>query len=418
MIAMPPQEQGYTVNSTDLKIASRLQVLDAIFQLGDCTALEISELIGLSRQTVMKAIHYFLAIGVLEDLGKRVTTEIGGKRPFLYGYTRSQYFLCISLWPQETRLVLYTLGKQIVDTLTLSMPLPDTLKEAIDNVGILARNLLEKHNIPLQNVKGVSLSTNGTVNRETGCMVFNPQRPAWGVNVPVMQHLVPYFAPGTLFFMDKAGKMTARMCLQNPELQNKRAVVFFTDGALSACLIERRHILSGKNNLIGEIGHMVIFSGDHETCYCGARGCAERMCSISRIRYLMDHARDRYPPSTLEAVRDTMTIPEFFEHSRAGDPLAQYISVGMGWVFGTVLRNMCLTFDPELVIFQGDYAFADQTFKDSMISELNKFSLLPKESFSIRFDQRPLAELDAEGSFMALAHLYFTSRELLNGEEE
>ena len=415
---MPAQEQGYTVNSTDLKIASRLQVLDAIYRLGDCTALEISELIGLSRQTVMKAIHYFIAIGVLEDLGKRITTEIGGKRPFLYGYTRSQYFLCISLWPRETRLVLYTLGKQIVDILTLSVPLPDTLKEACDNVGILARNLLEKHNIPLQNVKGVSISTSGIVNRATGCLVYNPLRPSWGTNVPILQYITPYFAPGTLFFMDKAGKMTARVCLQNPELQNKRAVVFFTDQLLSACLIERRHILSGKNNLIGEIGHMIIFSGDHETCYCGGRGCAERMCHVSRIRYLMERDGNRFPPSTLEAVKDTMTIPEFFEHSRAGDPLAQYVSIGMGWVFGTTLRNMSLTFDPDLVVFQGDYAFADQTFKDSMLSELAKFGLLPKESFSVEFDRRPLADLDAEGSFMALAHLYFTSRDLLNCEEE
>ena len=113
-----------------------------------------------------------------------------------------------------------------------------------------------------------------------------------------------------------------------------------------------------------------------------------------------------------------MTIPEFFEHSRAGDPLAQYISIGMGWVFGTVLRNICLTFDPDMVIFQGDYAFADQVFKESMLRELKNFGIRPECSFSLEFDRRPLPELDAEGSFMALGHRYFSSRTLLNGEEE
>lgn len=415
---MPEQEQFYTVHATDLRIASRVQVLDAILKLGDCTALDISDLIGLSRQTVMKAIRYFVTIGVLEDLGKGSSSAAGGKRPFLYGFTRSLYFLCISFTPRETRLVLYTIGKIRVDTLTLSFPLPDTAKEAIDNAGKLARTLLDKHNIPLQNVRGVSVSASGIVDNETGTLLYNSQRPSWGRDVPLLQYLTPYFAPGTMFFIEKAGKMAARVHLLNPELQNKRAVVFFTDWVMSACLIERRHILSGKNNLIGEVGHMIIFSGDHEQCYCGAYGCAERMCHVSRIRWLMDQARGKYPPSTLEPVKDTLTIPEFFEHSRAGDPLAQYISIGMGWVFGTVLRNICLTFDPDLVIFQGDYAFADQTFKDSLLREVDKFCIARNGSFSLEFDRRPLAELDAEGSFMALAHRYFSSRTLLNGEEE
>ena len=58
--AMPAQEQKYTGNSTDLKIASRLQVLDAIFQLGDCTALEISELIGLKMEHLNLQMEYVI----------------------------------------------------------------------------------------------------------------------------------------------------------------------------------------------------------------------------------------------------------------------------------------------------------------------------------------------------------------------
>ncbi len=415
---MPLQQQFYTVHAEDMRIAGRVQVIDAILALGDCTAQDISEHIGLSRQTVMKAIRYFLTIGVLEELGKGDSTATGGKRPILYGFTRSQYFLCISLWPRETRLVLYTIGKIHVDTLSLSVPLPDTLQETMENAGKLAETLLQKHGIPIQAVKGVSISTCGTVSRETGLLLYNAQRPSWGRNVPMLQYLTPFFAPGTMFVLDKAGKMAAQAEQLNPNLQNKRAVVFFTAWDLSASLIERRRTLSGKNNLIGEIGHMIIYSGDHETCYCGGRGCAERMCHISRIRYLMDQARDQYPPSSLEAVKDTMTIPEFFEHSRAGDPLARYISIGMGWVFGTTLRNMSLTFDPDLVIFQGDYAYADETFQESLLSELDKFSLLPKGSFTIEYDRRPLHELDSIGSFMTIAYRYFTSRTLLNGEEE
>ena len=415
---MPEQQQFYTVHASDIKIASRVQVIDAILYLGVCTAQDISDHIGLSRQTVMKAIRYFLTVGVLEEYGKGDSTAAGGKRPILYGFTRSQYFLCASLWPQETRLVLYTIGKQHVDTLSLSIPLPNTPREAMENIGKLAEALLHKHGISLQAVKGVSLSACGIVNRDTGVILYNAQRPSWGRNVPMLSYLTPYFAPGTVFVVDKAEKMAAQAELLHPSLQNKRAVVFFTAWDLSASLIERRRILSGKNNLIGEIGHMIIYSGDHETCYCGGRGCAERMCHISRIRYLMDQARDQYPPSTLEAVKDTMTIPEFFEHSRAGDPLARYISIGMGWVFGTTLRNISLTFDPDLVIFQGDYAYADQTFKDSLSAELEKFSLLPKESFSLEFDRRPIQELDALGSYMAIAHHYFTSRSFLLGEEE
>ena len=75
---MPEQQQFYTVHASDIKIASRVQVIDAILYLGDCTAQDISDHIGLSRQTVMKAIRYFLTVadsGSFTNAAKQLYTS-------------------------------------------------------------------------------------------------------------------------------------------------------------------------------------------------------------------------------------------------------------------------------------------------------------------------------------------------------
>lgn len=132
----------------DLKYSNRIQVIETFLSGGVYSANDISASIGLSRQTVMKSIQFFLRSGLLVSAGKGDSTNLGGKRPELFTLSQEKYFLCITLWPQELRLHLFTIGKQLTDLISLTTPLPGDPRAAIDNVGQLAGRLLEKHRIP------------------------------------------------------------------------------------------------------------------------------------------------------------------------------------------------------------------------------------------------------------------------------
>lgn len=402
----------------DLKYSNRTQVISTFLSNDTCSAADIATATGLSRQTVMKSIQFFLQSGLLTSAGKGGSTTLGGKRPELFTLSSEKHFLCIALWPQELRLYLYTIGGRQIDSMHLTVALPADPKAAADNAGCLAHSLLLKNRIDPKNLCAVSVSTAGIVDYKTGCLKYSSQTPAWGTDIPLKAYLQPYFGTNTSIFIENAGKMTARPFLLEPELAGKRALVIFACWGLSSCLIEKNRILSGKNSLIGEIGHMIIEPGDSEKCGCGGHGCLERLVSAERIGKLLAQLAPAYPDSPFHHQKAS-SIPALLEAAEAGDPLAMKLTDYLAATFSTALRNISLVFDPDLIVFQGDYACAGSYFDGQLRRHLQQFQYFPPEGpFDIQYDRRPLAQMNALGSYIALVNNYFSQPALYTEESE
>ena len=400
----------------DLKVANRRTVL-AAFRRGAVSGVtEVSQQTGISRPTVVKCIRFFLDSGLLISLGKGPSTAIGGKRPENYTLSGSRYFLCLALWPQEMRASLYTIGHTLLGSITLGGPLPDTAEEISRKTATLASRLLREQCVQPADVCAVSVSTSGTVDRETGTLLYSSHTPQWGTHVHLLDDLRALFGLNTPIYLENAGKMCARPFLLDPALYNQRVLVLFTTWGLSGCMLEHGHILSGPNALIGEVGHMTLDPSDPEPCGCGSCGCFERLVSTARVRRLVRESAAAFPESPLPGQED-LTIPQLFQASRTGDLLAQSVCRHLASVFAHALRNICLVFDPDCVILQGDYAAADGVFRDALESSLSGFRYFPSGMpFTLLCDSRPLSEMDAEGAFIALDHLYFGNPDLYRDE--
>ena len=398
----------------DLKYANRFQVIGSFLDGRPHSANDVAYATGLSRQTVKKSIQFFLDGGLLISDGKGDSTIVGGKRPELFALSRNRYFLCITLWPLEQHVRLITIGNQPVDTVSMAEPMPDNPEAAIDHLGTLAAALLERNHLSRRDLCAVSLSTAGTLDYKAGCLKYSSQSPDWGTNVPVAAYLRKYVGPDVPIFLENAGKMTARPFLLEPELENKRVLVLFTCWGLSSCLIEKGRILSGKNSLIGEIGHMIIAPDDPEPCGCGSHGCLERLVSSERIQALIRKERYRFPnASLLRLPLESLTLRDVFDASAGCDPLARHLVDYLAQNFATALRNICLVFDPDLIVFQGDYAYADPYFDVRLRKWLKEFQYFPADGpFEIRYDRRSLTQMEAQGSFIALVRYFFDSPEL------
>ncbi|MBQ8091979.1 MAG: ROK family protein [Clostridia bacterium] len=399
---------------TDLKVANRKAVIQ-VFRSGDVyDANEVSVITGLSRPTVMKCIHYFMETGLLISCGKGKSTSTGGKRPEQFSLADELYYVCLSLWPQETRVHLYSIRHSLIASKTISSPLSETAAEASRLAASAVQTLLEENSIQPSSIVAASVSVPGTVDHETGTLLFSSHKPDWGTHIHLLDDLHALLGAETPLFIENAGKMCARPYLTDPDVRTKRVLVLFTTWGLSGCMIERGHILNGRNALIGEIGHMIIDPNDPEACGCGSHGCFERLVSRSRVNQMLREAAPHAFPET-----PLLTIPEVFAKSAEGDPAVQEMLRRLAGTFARALRNITLVFDPDLVIFQGDYGFADSFFESELRRQMGDFRYLPtSHPFEIQFDRRPLETMDAEGSFFALDHLFFDHLDHYQAEQQ
>lgn len=388
----------------DLKLSNRMQVMEVFKDGGEYTANAISEQIGLSRQTVMKAIQSFVDKGIVVSTGKGDSTNIGGKRPELFSLASEKYLLCIETWPCHLRFVLLDLRFKEIDQLLLKQKPASDPNAMFQTVGKISTNLLLHNHIPMESLCGVSISTPGIVNYKTNSLKYNSLCPDWGANIPIAETLRPFFAPSTPILVENVGKMTARSLLHTKELQSKRILVVFSSWGLSGCFIEHGKILHGKNSLIGEIGHMVLDPNDSERCGCGGYGCFERLIGNQHLQKEVLQTIDAFPHSMLNSFSiEDLTVETVFAASSHDDAYAQSIVSNWARYFAMALRNISLVFDPDLVVFYGDYAHADAYFREEFHSSLSAFQYYPESGpFTLQLDPTPIEDLDLRGSYVLL----------------
>lgn len=411
---MPPKSSAAAGIPADLKLNNRIQVLN-VFKCGrEYTANEVAAQIGLSRQTAMKAIQFFVDKGLLTPAGKGASTNVGGKKPALFSLASDKYLLCIEIWPEELNFILLDFRGAVIDRFTLKQPLLEDAARTMETVGGMAVQLLAQNRVDKAALYGVSVSTPGIIDYKAGVLKYNSLCPTWGADIPVVEMLRPYFGGNTRIVMENVAKMTARSLLQNRDISKLRVLAIFSAWGLSGCLIDRGYIQNGKDSLIGEFGHMILDASDPERCGCGGHGCFERLVSNTRVRADVEKRLEQYPDSMFHCIsREEMKVETLFELSGRGDALARAVVKDLAGVFAMALRNITLLYDPDLVVFQGDYAHADETFRGELIRALGEFQYYPDGGpFELSFDKRPINDLDLQGAYVFLLDRLFSDTSL------
>ena len=383
----------------DLKRVNRQRILQCLRTGRTLTAADIHEETGISRPTVMRALQHFCDLGAVKSLGLGETTRMGGKKPELFVFSDTHKILCIDLWPETITLALCGMLGDVYDVQHYQQPMGGRVDEAFSALGEKVRAYLSARSLSPDGLYGVVLTVPGTVDYDTRLLRYNAKAPGWGSDVPLVEELRRLFGDGPEYFIDNAGKAAGRaMLIEHPEYAQKRLMTFFTTWGVSACMMEKGHVLNGRDSLIGEIGHMIIADDGPVLCGCGKRGCLESLVSLSHVRSLMNE-----PELTFEAL---------FERSAGGDEDARRVVRYLAHCFAVALHNLSLCYNQEIVVFQGDFALADELFDRCLREELRQFRYYPGgEVFAISYDRRELTALAALGGAELLRKQYFASLE-------
>ena len=105
---------------------------------------------------------------------------------------------------------------------------------------------------------------------------------------------------------------------------------------------------------------------------------------------------------------EAVNLSHLFFASQQEDPYARVYVTYLADCFSALLRNVALVFNPETVVFVGDYAIADAFFDQRMQEKFHQFHYLASSTpMEVRYDTRLLPELDARGSAIALLNHFF-----------
>ena len=396
-----------------LKHRNRRLILDCFRDHQEHSVADIVARTGISKLTVMRAIQFFCAKNILVSSGKGESTELGGKRPEYFRFACKKYLLTIMLWPETLGLTLFDMDLHEIRRSSFAWIIPATPELAFAFVREQAMALLAQADITCSDLYGVSLSTSGIVDYDSLVLKYSVHSPEWGNDIPVGQYLKNIFGDAPYYFIENAGKSISRTILEEQENPEKRILVLFTAWGLSGALIQDGKILSGRDSLIGEVGHMILDPADTELCSCGSYGCLERLVSISRLRKRI--AMDP-PPSTSplsKVAPEAVTLNHLFFASHQQDPYARTYVTYLADCFSALLRNVSLVFNPETVVFVGDFAIADEYFDRRMRQQLHQFHYLASGSpIDVHYDTRLLPELDAKGGAIALLDHFFSDPKL------
>ncbi len=393
---------------SDLKFVNRQKVLE-VFKNGEKqTAMDIKAATGISKPTIMRALQYFCEVGILVSAGLGQSSSLGGKKPEYFVFADQRKFLCISLWPSSITLALSEIVGDNCIIEHFETAFEDKLENTMESLRVISLDFLKKHKVSTDDLYGVQLSTPGTVDYKSNILQYNSKAPKWGRNIPIVEYLKPIFGKEAVYIVENAGKTTGRAVLiDHPELGNQRVLTIFSTWGISACLIENGHVLNGKNSLIGEIGHIVIRDTDTVVCGCGKRGCLENLVSIRRVREML--AKKDITDFNGEQIQ----FQSLFDSNASGNKDAREVVGYLAHCFAVALHNISVTYNPDVVIFQGDFAWADDYFNSCLKKELSEFRYSPEDGiFSIMYDKRDLRVCSAKGGATFLKKKYFSALDL------
>ncbi|MBE5778694.1 MAG: ROK family protein [Clostridiales bacterium] len=390
----------------DIKLVNRQKILETFLDGEKQTTAAIHEMTGISKPTIMRALQYFCEKGMLKSAGFGGVTSSGGRKSEYFVFADNRRILSIALWPDAVTLALSGLvGNEVYAIAHYDHILDNSLEAAFLYLQKCVQTYLAEQNVTISDLYGVALSVAGTVDYGTGVLRYNSHAPGWGVNIPLVEHLKSIFGDKCVFFVDNSGKATGRaILLDYPQFAECRLLTVFTTWGVSSCMIERGHILNGRDSLIGEIGHMQISDVHTGQCGCGKHSCLESAIRLEHVREILE--KENAPWLNDEP----LSFKALFDHSRQGDEAARKVVRYLAHCFAAALHNLSLAYNQEIVVFQGDFAWADDYFDRCLKEELDEFRYYPSgDCFTTVYDKRELPALAARGGASQLRKRFFSS---------
>lgn len=351
-----PQVRQAGTNLPKVGRYNRAVVLDQIQLADGISRVEIAEHTGLTPQTVSGIVRRLLDEGIVREDGASRVASGGKPRTTLRINAEAGSAVGLHFDPvQLSCTVVDLLGRPLLVKRRPTHPDADP-PQVVKAMAELVADVLAETGVDRDKILGLGLATPGPIDLEQGAIVGAPQLTGW-TRVPV-QHMLSE-ATGLPVTLDNDATAAAVGERWSGAGRGVADFAYFYFGTgVGGGLILNHQVYRGGSLNAGEFGHSSVLP-DGPECYCGNRGCLERLVNPTAIVAEVHRrlAAGAHPDSAL--ARAFAQDPEAVDHpaiglaAAAGDPVAAAVVDESAEHVASVAVDIANFLDVDLIVLGG-----------------------------------------------------------------
>jgi glucokinase len=266
---------------------------------------------------------------------------------------KSELFIGVDLGGTKILVGVFDRQLSLVGTYKISTKPQRGVDGVIERISRCVRDAVDECDLELAQVKGIGIGAPGSVDSESGTVLFAPNL-GWR-DVPLSRELSKELKIPVLLENDCSVSMQG---VYEVELESKprTALGVFIGTGIGGGLIIDGEMYQGFTRCAGEIGHMVIDLNGPK-CGCGNRGCFEAFSSrtaiFNRIRTGVKEGQSTLLTEMLGKDLDDMRSGDLRKAIRRGDKFVARVVDEAAVYAGTALANLANILGPEVIVLGG-----------------------------------------------------------------
>lgn len=362
MAASPrTSRQGARSKAGPTSEGSQGQVAALLRARGPMTRAELGSTLGLSRATVSATVAQLKLDGWVDEQPGTTGSTGRGRPPTLLLLTQqSGLALGIDLGRRHARVVLATLGHQVLAEQAVEMQESWVIAEAVDAVESLVDDVLAAAGADRACVVGAGLGVPAPLDA-AGHSTSNTIPPDWVEEDParvISERL------GVPVVVDNDANLGALAEARWGAGLGSEALVYVkASTGIGAGVVLGGRVFRGSAGTAGELGHVTVDAGGL-VCRCGSRGCLEVRAGGPALIAQVAH---RAPGVT--------TVAELVAAARAGDLACTRVLADAGETLGVALAAVLNILNPDRVVLGGELGGAGDLVLASVKERLGRHAL-------------------------------------------
>ena len=336
---------------------------------------DIARKIKLSNTAVSKIVNVLQKNDMICAVGKRASTNEGGKRAELFSLNRD-YRYCMVLMANADWLTCYIYDMCCVLRHTKKCDVYNAAyTDYVDACASLIVETLKEAGIDPSRVLGCCVVAPGIVDSVRGEYVYPIWSPSWGSGLPIIADLKARLPFAMDMQLENNSRIGGYVEGSNCKSDSYVSVISIYDEdeysgkqGIGGSVVNHHAVRHGAGGYVGEFGHLTVDYGDEETCLCGRKGCLQVMVSAMRLLQNVRERREKYPGSPLwEAEKEgKIRMQQIFDAANAGDPLAMEVMDMAIEYYARAIEHIILTIDPAVIYIGGAYTNAGEYFRKGL----------------------------------------------------
>lgn len=171
------------IKKADTQLIKRLnetRILNLIREQSPISRIDIARQTQMSKVAVSEIINRLIVSGFVEDIGKGVSTERGGKRPSMLKLNANQHFVIgIELKQREALLAVANMEAEILNNRRFTFDVGTSAEVVLSKMFRLINSMLNSAKINHEQLMAIGIGLPGLVDYKNGCLRFADTLKGW-----------------------------------------------------------------------------------------------------------------------------------------------------------------------------------------------------------------------------------------------